>query len=895
MVMLRTHDTSIDDGGVGSRRIVAVLTAALLASGSFALAGLDGLVPDAASACGPGVEMLQGLPGPIACVHEDVPPPGVDVTEHVSTRELLAREGAGPTAHEAAEDLGVASTPAGAATSPVVACDGDGTSGNRVQAMYVVESDDPNRFAALEDTFKLWAAGVDDVVNRSAALSGGVRRVRFVTEAADGGTCEAKVLNVTVPANSLATFGSSIGALETLGHNLRNRKYLMWTDTSVLCGVGLMYLDDREGQDNANNGKYPQYARTDSGCWGFGNGSSTSSVEAHELLHTLGGVQGSAPNSTSAGHCTDESDAMCYADGTGTMRQICPPEREYLFDCNTNDYFSTSPAPGTYLDVKWNSADSSFLIGGGDGWTGPVTSLGASVEVNNPAVPGLSTQVEASPTLPPGRTLTSFKWRSARSDCVFSAPTELQSDVTCSASASGTTSVSAMLVDSTGATKTVTSPLTFATGTARPVTLDFSVASQPSGPASVCTGAAFPVQGTVTDVTTGQAVKGLTVSFTKQTATMTAPGAAGSLLTTTAGAAVLNGMASVPTTFAARTTGNATYAAATAAGIAAVPSTCSPDLTGTADKDAVYYGETVTVSGTLTRTVGGSVVPVSGASLPVKLTSVTGGVTKVATLATARTLADGSYSVAVKPAVNGNLSVSLAGSTAYTARIVQLGAVTVHLPSTDLTAAVDKLDVGYGDRVVVTGSLTRTAGALTTGSTTTAVAGAPVVVRVTAPGRTPTTVGSARTLADGSYTISVPLKVSGTMTVSYAGAAGLPADSVSLGSVTAGTWATAITLTGTPYGSGFLLNGVVSKTYAGVTSAAPGVRVKVVFTPNATGVPALVSAVTTNASGGYTAKVYPSVSGTYRVQVSGQPGYADSGSGTHTITRRAIHRLRSGK
>ena len=593
MGLVRTTGTPKNGDSADSRRIVAVLAAGLLASGSFVvitgLAGLGGPGASASSACGPGVEMLQGLPGPIACVHEDVPPPGVDVTEHVSTRELLSREGAGPTAHEAAEELGVPSAPAAAATSPAVACDGDGTSGNRVQAMYVVEADDPNRFAALEDSMKLWAAGVDDVVNRSAALSGGVRRVRYVTETGDGSSCEAKILDVTVPAGALASFASSIDALQDLGYDAAGRKYLMWTDTNVMCGVGLMYLDDRPGQDNANNGRYPQYARTDSGCWGFGNGTSSSSVAAHELLHSLGGVQGSAPNSTPAGHCTDESDAMCYEDGTGTVQPVCPAEREYLFDCNLDDYFSTSPAPGSYLDLNWNSADSAFLIGGGDGLAASVT-----------------------------------------------APTNV----------------------------------------------------------------------------------------------------------------------------------------------------------------------------------------------------------------------------------------------------------------TDLTATVNKVDVGYGDSVRVTGRLTKTSGNSTTGSTA-GVPDAPVAVTVTAPDKAPVTVGSGRTLADGTYSLSVPLKVSGTLTASYAGGAGLPADSVALGSVTAGTWSTAVTMTAAPFSTGYLLDGVVRKTYAGTTVPAAGVRVKVMFTPRSTGVPRQVGSVVTNASGGYTAKVYPSVRGTHRVVVSGRAGYADSASGTHVVTRQALHRLRN--
>ena len=51
--------------------------------------------------------------------------------------------------------------------------------------------------------------------------------------------------------------------------------------------------------------------------------------------------------------------------------------------------------------------------------------------MNNPAVPGLATQVSVTPTLPAGRTLTSVAWKAAKTDCVFSAPTEVQSNVTC--------------------------------------------------------------------------------------------------------------------------------------------------------------------------------------------------------------------------------------------------------------------------------------------------------------------------------------------------------------------------------------------------------------------------------------------------------------------------------
>jgi hypothetical protein len=892
MVTSRAH-SEVLTGGAERRRFVAVLAAGLLASGSFALVALgvaDGLAASAASACGPGGEIVRSLPGPVACVHEDVPPPGVDVTERVSTRELLSREGAGPSAYDAAEELGVPTAAQSNATTPAVSCEGDGTGGYRVQAMYVVEAGRTNRFAELQANLKLWAAGVDDVVNRSAALSGGVRNVRFVTEAGAGSSCEAKVLNVTVPAGSLGSFNSSISAVQALGYTDPSRKYLMWTDTTVLCGVASMYLDDQPSQANANNGRYAQYARTDSGCWGFGNGTGQHSVEAHELLHTLGGVQRSAPNSTAAGHCTDESDTMCYVDGAGVvMRSVCPPEREYLFDCNTNDYFSTYPDPGGYLDTHWNSADSRFLLGGGDGSgggsVGSPTTLGATIGVNNPAVPGLSTQVGVTPALPSGRTLATVTWKSARSDCAFSTPTELQSDVTCGASATGSTTVTATLVDSSGATKTITSPLTFSTGAQRPVSAALTVAGQSTSPASVCTGAAFPVQATVTDVATGQPVKGLSVTFTKQTPTTTAPGSAGSGSSAMTGLATVNGTATVATTYAARTTATARYATATATALTVSPGRCSPVLEGEANRTAIYHGETVTVSGTLTRSVDGAVVPVSGASLPVKLTYASGTTTKVVTLATAKTLTDGSWTAAVKPTASGDLSVALAGSASYAATTTQLGALAVHLPSTELTAAVDRTEVGYGDPLVVTGRLTKTSGALTSGSVVSNVAGATVTVKVAAPGKSAVAVGSGRTLADGTFRLSVPLRTSGTMTVVYAGATGVPADSVDLGAVTASPWTSAITVTGAPYSTGFQLTGTVTKSYGGATKAAGGVRVKVYFTPTATGVPVLVTSVSVNTSGSYAARVYPRVSGSYQSSVSGVAGYTDSTSGTFSVTR----------
>jgi hypothetical protein len=89
----------------------------------------------------------------------------------------------------------------------------------------------------------------------------------------------------------------------------------------------------------------------------------------HEITHTLGAVNSGAPHATSNGHCTDGADVMCYADG-GTSAvpystSSCPAIAgsaglTQTYDCGRDDYFSTSPAPGSYLATHWNVYDNVF-------------------------------------------------------------------------------------------------------------------------------------------------------------------------------------------------------------------------------------------------------------------------------------------------------------------------------------------------------------------------------------------------------------------------------------------------------------------------------------------------------------------------------------------------------
>ena len=240
-----------------------------------------------------------------------------------------------------------------------VICDGDGVAGKRVQVMYVRAADAADRYAQYAASIRTWASQMDDLFYLSAQETGGSMRVRFVT----GAGCTLQVLNVVVPANGDDTFSASISALRTLGHSRSDRKYLMFFDARIYCGIAQFANDDRAGAVNLHNSG-PMYGRVDAGCWG-------AKTAAHELMHTLGAVQDSAPNTTNnlggstGGHCTDEYDIMCYSDAGGgqpPMRNICPQAHDNRFDCNNDDYFHSNPPAGSYLATRWNAAKNAFLI-----------------------------------------------------------------------------------------------------------------------------------------------------------------------------------------------------------------------------------------------------------------------------------------------------------------------------------------------------------------------------------------------------------------------------------------------------------------------------------------------------------------------------------------------------
>jgi hypothetical protein len=262
-----------------------------------------------------------------------------------------------------------------------VPCVDNGHSGNRVQIVHAYK-DDPKPM-----DFALIASQINDVFRTSARETGGDIQVRFVHDA----SCQPIVERVRLSHNDLVSMDATLGAMKKRNLSRADRKYIIFTDSNVYCGIGTHNYDEKADASNQSN-KGPGYARQDdlSRCV---PGDTFHLAAAHELMHTLGAVNKGAPNYSGGGHCIDEFDNMCYGEVNKTtaangkaIMQVCPPEHNQVYDCNHNDYFSTSPAPGSYLDVAWNAANSSFLMG-----TQPKPAVITSVGAPPPApLPGAS-------------------------------------------------------------------------------------------------------------------------------------------------------------------------------------------------------------------------------------------------------------------------------------------------------------------------------------------------------------------------------------------------------------------------------------------------------------------------------------------------------------------------
>jgi hypothetical protein len=326
----------------------AVLVAVLLPI----VMALLGIVPagSAADPCGEGFRQMLGGGGEVLCTHGD----------DAETDPIVAAAAAGGTRTD------------GVLPSVPVACQTDGIDGHRVQVLYVHRKGAQDRRAALSSSIDRWIGQVAWTFEASAARRGGVRVVRFVTTR-NGSGCRADVRSVSVAGDAIGDFSRTVQAIQAAGYNERGRTYLLLVDDDTYCGLATAPRDDRKVANNAAETQIG-YARVDRRCWDTGD-RGFHSIAAHELTHTLGAVQASAPGATAGGHCRTEWDLLCYADAAGVKLDIRCQDRnsrtsgagdhnDRLLDCTGDTYFHPAPRSGSYLARHWNVADHTALLRG---------------------------------------------------------------------------------------------------------------------------------------------------------------------------------------------------------------------------------------------------------------------------------------------------------------------------------------------------------------------------------------------------------------------------------------------------------------------------------------------------------------------------------------------------
>jgi len=273
---------------------------------------------------------------------------------------------------------GAATRAATAARSePSELCAGNGKNGRRIRVFYGYPSDTASRAT----TFRTWVR--ESVAMADANLDAhtpGIDGQHLRMYCKNGRRVTVSSIELLPIGDTAFTFTDMIGSLEDrVTHGLGDADfdaprftYVVFVDNVTCCygpgGQGTIYWDDREDPAvNLNNQAVygPRFAMVKIA----GSFSSGAYIFLHEVGHTLGAVQRSAPHTSGAGHCYEADDVMCYPDGGpwfdggGGMVDTCDPmpDGQHPFDCDGGDYYEVDPAPGSYLAGAWNTADSGWL------------------------------------------------------------------------------------------------------------------------------------------------------------------------------------------------------------------------------------------------------------------------------------------------------------------------------------------------------------------------------------------------------------------------------------------------------------------------------------------------------------------------------------------------------
>ena len=241
--------------------------------------------------------------------------------------------------------------------------------------VYAYPVDRPNRFAAASNWIQSTVSMISSYYSQS---SGGTRIVRF-----DMGTsCGPQFVDIAVvalPAASTYYFN---------GGEVQFNALTQHVEAALGTATGprntLTFLDGIPGTSYRGVGElFPQASEPDATNVHNTGGLQSmvaipadvsspridglAAITAHEIGHNLGAVLSAAPHSSPYGHCWDERDLMCYADGgPHDLSILCAPLSGLFatieaLDCGGDDYFNPAPAPGSYLTSHWNTYNNVFL------------------------------------------------------------------------------------------------------------------------------------------------------------------------------------------------------------------------------------------------------------------------------------------------------------------------------------------------------------------------------------------------------------------------------------------------------------------------------------------------------------------------------------------------------
>jgi hypothetical protein len=221
----------------------------------------------------------------------------------------------------------------------------------RYHAVYLVAADAPDRFASLAPQIQSGAFRATELLERlydrairfDMGTSCGsqfldISVVRSALTTADFARASSRANGtLTAVASSLAAAGFptlSTGDSDSKARRLK-RNWIVWLDAPApkrSCGEAQVYDDPARSQSNWNNygGKLGVVFRSRAGFCG-------PAAVRHEIGHTLGAMQSSAPNAFDGMHCDDAyEDTMCYPHaekrGGGAF------ENEF-FDYGNDDYW----------------------------------------------------------------------------------------------------------------------------------------------------------------------------------------------------------------------------------------------------------------------------------------------------------------------------------------------------------------------------------------------------------------------------------------------------------------------------------------------------------------------------------------------------------------------------